>query len=132
MSTIDHIANGLTGIRNALTAGKESVTFPTNKSFIKIVEILRNHGYISGFSMKKNDHRNIIDIRLKYNEKKKPVIKELKLISKCSQRVYAGVEEIPRVANGYATVIMSTPKGIVTGKAARELNCGGEVLCYVM
>lgn len=132
MATKDLIADGLTAIRNGLLAKKDIVTFSTNKAFISIVEILKEGGYIKDYSIETEGLKKTITIKLKYNEKGLSVISKLERISKCSRRVYSPADEVPRIANGYATVIVSTSKGIMTGKKAKSINQGGEVLCYVM
>jgi len=126
------ISDGLTVLRNAQIAGKEEVTIPGAKILYEIMRIFKDKGLIKDFAPKKEKKKNLLSVKLKYDAKGNPVITQLKQISSSSRRVYAGNKSIPRIANGYATVILSTSKGVMTGKEASEKKCGGEVLCYVM
>ena len=95
----------------------------------KILEILKNHGFIENFLVNKEKHK--IRVFLKYTRNRKPVITGLKRVSKCGLRRYIGHSSIPRVFNGMGLAIMSTPKGVVDGETARNLKVGGELLCTV-
>ena len=131
MIVTDPIADMLTRIRNAQTARHESVMIPDSKIKRAIANILLNEGYISNVELIEDKIQNEIKITLKYAENNKKVMSGLKRISKPGLRVYAGVDELPRVLNGLGIAIISTSKGIVTDREARKLGLGGEVLAYV-
>ena len=131
MIVTDPIADMLTRIRNAQTARHETVNVPDSKTKRAIANILLNEGYISNVEVIEDKVQNEIKITLKYAENNKKVMSGLKRISKPGLRVYAGVEELPRVLNGLGIAIISTSKGIVTDREARKLGLGGEVLAYV-
>ena len=131
MIVTDPIADMLTRIRNAQTARHETVNIPDSKTKRAIANILLNEGYISNVEVIEDKVQNEIKITLKYAENNKKVMSGLKRISKPGLRVYAGVEELPRVLNGLGIAIISTSKGIVTDREARKLGLGGEVLAYV-
>ena len=101
------------------------------KMKLEIARILKEEGFIADFKVKKNDVQNIIVLSLKYGEKKERVITGLKRISKPGLRVYAKAEEVPTVLNGLGIAIMSTSKGVMTGKDAKKQSLGGEVLAYI-
>ena len=131
MIVTDPIADMLTRIRNAQTARHETVNVPDSKTKRAIANILLNEGYISNVEVIEDKIQNEIKITLKYAENHKKVMSGLKRISKPGLRVYAGVDELPRVLNGLGIAIISTSKGIVTDREARKLGLGGEVLAYV-
>ena len=131
MNTTDPIADMLTRIRNANQAKFKTVDIPASNMKKAIAEILFNEGYIRAYEEIKNDNQGIIRISLKYSEKDKRVISGLRRISKPGLRIYAAKDELPRVLNGLGIALISTSKGIVTDKTARELGVGGEVLAYV-
>ena len=131
MNVTDPIADMLTRIRNAQTARHETVNIPDSKTKRAIANILLNEGYISNVEVIEDKIQNEIKITLKYAENNKKVMSGLKRISKPGLRVYAGVDELPRVLNGLGIAIISTSKGIVTDREARKLGLGGEVLAYV-
>ena len=127
----DPIADMLTRIRNALTARHETVTVPASKMKKAIADILVEEGYVkSAEIVDDNGHPNIL-ITLKYGAKYERVITNLKRISKPGLRVYCGSADLPKVLGGLGIAIISTSKGIMTDKKARNLNVGGEVLAYV-
>ena len=126
----DTIADMLTRMRNAITAKKESVEIPASNEKKAIADILLNEGWVKDVKIVEDGYNGKIAITLKYNEKKS-VITGLRRVSKPGLRAYAGVENMPRVLGGFGTVILSTNKGIMTGKNAKAANVGGEVLCYV-
>lgn len=131
MVVTDPIADLLTRIRNALTARHETVTVPASKMKKAIADILVEEGYVkSAEIVDDNGHPNI-RITLKYGAKYERVITNLKRISKPGLRVYCGSADLPRVLGGLGIAIISTSKGIMTDKKARNLNVGGEVLAYV-
>ena len=133
LTTNDPIADMLTRIRNANTAKHDTVEIPASKMKLAIADILQDEGYIRGYELVDavNDFKNI-KIELKYNDnKKEKVLTGLKRISKPGLRVYAGRDDLPKVLGGLGVAIISTNKGVVTDKKARELGVGGEVLAFV-
>lgn len=131
MIVTDPIADMLTRIRNALTARHETVIVPDSKMKRAIAEILLAEGYFSNVEYIEDKIQGKIKITLKYTEDNKRVISGLKRISKPGLRIYASVEDLPRVLNGLGIAIISTSKGVVTDREARKLGLGGEVLAYV-
>ena len=131
MSVSDPIADMLTKVRNAAQAGHESVDISTSKLKLEIVKILKNEGYIKNFKKVTQDGLNIIRVSLKYDDQNKSVIHGIQKISTPGRRVYSGYKDMPRVFNGYGTVIVSTSIGVTTGKKAVEKLIGGELLCKV-
>lgn len=128
----DPIADMLTRIRNALTAKHETVTVPASKVKVSIADILVREGYIKGYEIVENPVQNDILITLKYGPVKgQRVVTGLKRVSTPGLRVYAGVDNLPKVLNGMGIAILSTSKGILTDKEAKEQHIGGEVLAYV-
>ena len=127
----DPIADMLTRIRNANQNRAKDVTMPSSKMKETIASILKEEGYITDFSINENDVQNSLTLTLKYGKNKERVITGLKRISKPGLRVYANVEELPRVLNGLGIAIISTPKGVMTDKLARKNNVGGEVIAYI-
>ena len=126
----DPIADMLTRMRNAITAKKETVEIPASNEKKAIAEILAVEGWVKDVKIVEDGYNGKIAITLKYNEKKS-VISGLRRVSKPGLRTYAGVENMPRVLGGFGTVILSTNKGIMTGKNAKAANVGGEVLCEI-
>ena len=132
MTMSDPIADMLTRIRNANTAKHDTVDVPASKMKLAIAEILLEEGYIKNFEVIEEGNFKTIHITLKYGvDKNDKIISGIKRISKPGLRVYAGKEDMPKVLGGLGTVILSTNKGIMTGKNAKAANVGGEVLCYV-
>ena len=131
MLVTDPIADMLTRIRNALSAKHESVSVPASNEKLAIAKILLKEGYISSFEEVKDAGKRNIQIVLKYDEFGDSVIQGLKRISKPGLRIYAQKDKLPKVISGLGIAIISTNKGVVTDKTARELNVGGEVLAYV-
>ncbi len=131
MSVTDPIADLLTRIRNANQMRYNEVVIPSSNVKLEIVKILKNEGYIADYKLEEGQVQKNIVITLKYGKNKERVISGLKRISKPGLRVYAKAEEIPTVLNGLGISIVSTPKGIMTGKEARKENLGGEVLAYI-
>lgn len=131
MNTTDPIADMLTRIRNASQANFKTVDIPASNMKRDIAEILLNEGYIKAYEEIKNDNQGIIRVSLKYTDKGKRVISGLKRISKPGLRIYASKEELPKVLNGLGIALISTSKGVMTDKKARELGVGGEVLAYI-
>lgn len=131
MSMTDPLGDMLTRIRNGQRANKASVVSPASRLRANVLDVLQREGYIRGYS--KQDVRpgvSELTIELKYFEGK-PVIKTVQRVSTPGRRVYSGVNEIPRVANGLGICILSTPRGVMSDAEARAANVGGEVLCQV-
>ena len=131
MSVSDPIADMLTKVRNAVRARHEKVDVPTSKLKLEIVKILKTEGYIKNFKKVAQDSSNVIRIFLKYDDENVPVIHDLQKVSTPGRRVYAGYKDLPRVYNGYGTVIVSTSAGVTTGKRAAQKMVGGEVISTV-
>lgn len=134
MLITDPIGDYLTRIRNAQMAGHKIVEIPASKMKKSITEILYDQGYILKYTFAENEgkgNQGVIKIALKYNSSKQPVIKKLQRVSRPGLRQYKGVEELPRVINGLGIAIVSTSKGVMTDKQARQEKVGGEVLCYI-
>ena len=127
----DPIADMLTRIRNALIARHDSLTIPASNMKKAIAKILLDEGYVKSIDFIDDDVQGQIKIVLKYVQGKQPVIKGLKRISKPGLRVYARREELPKVLGGLGVAIISTSKGIMTDKEARNAGIGGEVLAYI-
>ena len=128
----DPIADMLTRIRNALTAKHETVEVPASKIKVAIAESLVKEGYVKGFEVVDGNVQNNIVITLKYAPVKgQKVVTGLKRVSTPGLRVYAGVDNLPKVLNGMGIAILSTSKGILTDKEAKAQHVGGEVLAYV-
>ena len=128
----DPIADYLTRVRNAYMAGKKIVEIPSSKMKLVITKILCEKGYILSYKVVEGQPANTIKIALKYHpQTKTAAIKKIERVSKPGLRKYTNVEEMPRVLNGLGIAILSTSKGIITDKEAKELNVGGEVLCFV-
>ena len=131
MSMTDPIAHMLTKIRNAITVKKAEVNIPSSKMKALIADILKREGYIRGYEVIPDNKQGMLKIRLKYDERATCVIADLKRVSKPSRRVYVAKDEIPSVMSGMGIAILSTPKGMMTDRAARKAGVGGEVICYV-
>ncbi len=131
MTTNDPIADMLTRIRNALMVRHENVTIPSSNMKKSIAEILLSEGFINGYKVEEIEGKENIIIDLKYSDNRHSVISGLKKISKPGLRIYAGVEDLPKVLNGLGIAIVSTNKGLMTDKKAREAKLGGEIIAYV-
>ena len=131
MNITDPIADMLTRIRNASRSKHKTVDVPASNMKKSIADILFKEGYIKAYEEISDDTQGIIRITLKYDEKGNKVISGLKRISRPGLRIYASKDELPKVLNGLGIALISTSKGIVTDKQARELGVGGEVLAYV-
>lgn len=127
----DPIADMLTRIRNGNKANHLSVSLPSSNEKRAIAQILLDEGYIKGFDVEEDNKQGILTIDLKYAEEGEKVITGLRRISKPGLRVYVKANEVPKVLDGLGIAIISTSKGLLTDKAAREANVGGEVMCYV-
>ena len=131
MQITDPVADMLTRIRNANSAKHDTVDVPASNLKKAIAQILLDEGYIKSFELVDNGNQGNIHITLKYQAKKAQVISGLKRVSKPGLRIYAGAGEIPYVLKGLGIAIISTSKGVMTDKKARELHIGGEVLAFV-
>jgi len=130
MNMTDPIADMLTRIRNATMARHSRVLIPASNMKIAIAQILKEEGYIKDFDVVRDTPQGTLRVSLKYVDKR-PVLTQLKRISKPGLRVYTRRDSIPRVRGGLGTAIISTPQGIMTGRKAYQLGLGGEVVCYV-
>lgn len=127
----DPIADMLTRIRNGNKANHKKITVPSSNEKKAIAQILLDEGFITGFNVEEDNKQGILTIDLKYTENGEKVISGLRRISKPGLRVYVKANEVPKVLDGLGTAIISTSKGLMTDRAARKENVGGEVICYV-
>jgi len=130
MSMSDPIADMLTRIRNAQAVEKSAVKMPSSKLKIAIAQVLKDEGYIDGYAVRNEDGKPELEIALKYYAGR-PVIERIERVSRPGLRVYKGRNAIPQVMNGLGVAIVTTPKGVMTDRKARQTGVGGEVLCYV-
>lgn len=130
MSMSDPIADMLTRIRNAQSVEKAVVTMPSSKLKIAIAQVLKDEGYIDDFAVRADGSKSELNISLKYYAGR-PVIERIERVSRPGLRIYKGRNEIPQVMNGLGVAIVTTPKGVMTDRKARQTGVGGEVLCYV-
>ena len=130
MSMSDPIADMLTRIRNAQATEKVSALVPSSKVKQAIAQVLKDEGYIEDFAVRDLDGKPVIEIGLKYYAGK-PVIEHIERVSRPGLRIYKGRHDIPNVMNGLGVAIVTTPKGVMTDRKARQAGVGGEVLCYV-
>lgn len=131
MQITDSIADLLTRIRNANTAKDDTVDIPASNMKKAISTILEEEGYIKGYQVIEDGKQGIIRITLKYDENRTPVISGLRRVSKPGLRIYTSCEDMPRVMKGLGIAIISTSKGVMTDRKARQSNVGGEVLAFV-
>jgi len=127
----DPIADMLTRIKNALMARHKTVVVPGSKLKLEIARILKEEGYIEDYRVIEEKPQIKIEIVLKYDEKKRPVIAGIKRVSKPGRRIYRGYKELPKVLNGLGIAIISTSQGIMTDHEARKRRVGGEVICEI-
>ena len=130
----DTLGDMLTRIRNALAVGHGTVPVYASKMTARVAEILKDEGYLDDYAIVEVGAAKMLNLTLRYSGERRErtaAISDLKRISKPGRRVYCGRDEIPRVLSGIGIAIMSTPKGVITGKQAKRLGVGGEVLCYV-
>jgi small subunit ribosomal protein S8 len=130
MSMTDPVADMLTRIRNAQQAKKSDVTMPSSKVKLSIADVLKNEGYIATYNVSDVDGKSVLSIALKYFEGK-PVISKIDRVSRPGLRVYKSAKDLPKVIGGLGVAIVSTSKGVMADRKARELGQGGEVLCSV-
>ena len=132
MGMTDPIADMLTRVRNANRMKFRSVNARLSRMNLEIVKVLKRTGYISGFDVKKDaSKKDVLKIYLKYTDTRGRIIQDLQRVSKPGRRIYVSSKKIPRVYNGFGVAIVSTPRGIMTDKEARQQNVGGEILCNV-
>lgn len=127
----DPISDLLTRLRNAMRAGHDRVDVPASRLKEDLLKVLAGEGYIAGFRRVEEKDRPVLRVQLKYDREGEPVVVGLERVSRPGRRVYAQAQEIPEVLGGLGTSIVSTSKGIVTGRQARESRLGGEILCNV-
>lgn len=131
MSVSDPVADMLTKIRNASMAKFEKVDVTPSKIKLEIIKILKNEGYIKNFKRVSQDEHDTIRVFLKYDDKQQPIIHGIQKISTPGRRVYTGYKKMPRILNGYGTLIVSTSSGVTTGRKAAEKRVGGELICSI-
>lgn len=129
MSMQDPISDMLTRLRNGCTSMLKEVSMPSSKMKEAIAQVLKEEGFVAGYTVE-GDVKKVLTIELKYM-KRQSVIEDLERVSKPSCRLYCGSKDIPRVKDGMGIAILSTPKGILSGRNAAKQNVGGEILCYV-
>ena len=127
----DPIADMLTRIRNANMVSHETVEIPSSKLKVELAKLLKSEGFISDYNVKEVGKFKVLEITLKYDEKRNPVISKLERISKPGLRTYCKAKNLPKVLGGMGIAIVSTSKGLLTDSKARKENIGGEVLCYI-
>jgi small subunit ribosomal protein S8 len=136
MSVTDPIADMLTRIRNAVLSGHAQVAMPSSNIKIEIAKILKEEGFLDGYEVVEGEKASekVLRLKIKYvgeRRERKPVITGLERVSKPGRRIYTRKQDIPWVLSGLGVAILSTPKGVMTGVRARQLNVGGEILCKV-
>jgi len=131
MSLTDPVADLLTRIRNAVSARQQKLDVPASKLKMEIARILKEEGYISNFKATEENGRKVLRVYLKYGSNNDAAITNLARVSRPGCRVYVGHQEIPRVLGGLGINILTTPKGVMTGRQARKSGIGGEILCEV-
>jgi small subunit ribosomal protein S8 len=132
MATVtDPVADMLTRIRNAIHARHQRADMPSSKLKVEIARILKEEGYISNFKVAEDGNKKTLKLFLRYDDEGESVISTIDRVSKPGRRVYIGVGEIPKVLGGLGVNILTTPRGVMTGKAARKSRLGGELLCTV-
>jgi small subunit ribosomal protein S8 len=131
LNITDPIADMLTRVRNAAQARHATVDVPFSKVKLAITKILEQEGYISGFEVVDEERRKLLRLQLKYDSQRRPVVNGLRRVSRPGLRVYAGMHDIPRVLGGIGTVVVSTNRGIMTGREARRRHLGGELIAEV-
>jgi small subunit ribosomal protein S8 len=130
MSMTDPISDMLSRIRNAMIAGHESLTLPASHVKARILEILKQEGFIDSFERKEDGPQGVLEVKLKWHAGQ-PAIEGLRRVSRPGQRRYARCDDIPKVRNGLGIMIVSTSKGLMTDRAARKAGMGGELICSI-
>jgi small subunit ribosomal protein S8 len=131
MTPSDPIADMLTRVRNALTARHQKVDVPASKMKMELARILKDEGYILNYKMAEEGTLKMIRLYLKYTPQNQPAISKIQRVSRPGCRVYVGSKEIPRVLGGLGVNILTTPRGLMTGRDARKENVGGELICQI-
>ena len=131
MSMTDPVADMLTRIRNGNSIYRKDVEMPASRLRVGIAQVLKDEGFIVGYEVKEGTPFSTLTLELKYGEDGEKVIRSIDRVSKPGRRVYVGLATIPKVRNGLGVAILSTPKGVMSDRAAREASVGGEVLCEV-
>ncbi|HSE48819.1 MAG TPA: 30S ribosomal protein S8 [Terriglobales bacterium] len=131
MSLTDPVADFLARVRNAIQAKQQKVDVPASKLKLEMARILKEEGYIANFKATEEEGRKLIRVYLKYGPNNEATISQLARVSRPGCRVYVGRNEIPRVLGGLGINILTTPKGVMTGRQARKEGVGGEVLCEI-
>ena len=136
MTVIDPIADMLTRIRNAVSAGHMLVAMPSSKLKLEIAKIMKDEGFLEGFDIAESEQsvQKVLRLKIKYvgeRRERRPVISGIERVSKPGRRIYTKKQDIPWVLSGIGVAILSTPKGVMTGARARQLGVGGEILCKV-
>jgi len=131
MTPSDPIADMLTRVRNALTARHQKVDVPASKMKMELARILKDEGYILNYKMAEEGTLKMIRLYLKYTPQNQPAISKIERVSRPGCRVYVGSKEIPRVLGGLGVNILTTPRGLMTGRDARKENVGGELICQI-
>ena len=131
MKVTDPIADMLTRIRNANSAGKPEVSMPSSKVLVEIARVFCEEGYIESYEVEDTKPQKTLHITLKYGKRNARVIKGIKSVSKPGLRIYSSAKDLPRVLGGLGTAVISTSKGMMCDRDARKLGIGGEVICFV-
>lgn len=131
MKITDPISDMLTRIRNANSAGKDSVSMPSSKVLVEIARVITEEGYVEGYTVEDTKPQKTLHITLKYGKKRSKVIRGIRRISKPGLRIYSTAEKLPRVLGGLGTAVVSTSKGMMCDRDARKAGVGGEVIAYV-
>ena len=131
MTMTDPIADMLTRVRNANSAGKATVSMPSSKKLVEIARIMQEEGYVAGYEVVEGEPRATLEITLKYGERHAKVIRGIRRISKPGLRIYSTADKLPRVLGGLGTAVISTSKGMMCDRDARKQGIGGEVIAYV-
>ena len=131
MKITDPISDMMTRIRNANSAGKDSVSMPSSKVLVEIARVITEEGYVEGYTVEDTKPQKTLHITLKYGKKRAKVIRGIRRISKPGLRIYSTAEKLPRVLGGLGTAVVSTSKGMMCDRDARKNGVGGEVIAYV-
>ena len=131
MKITDPISDMLTRMRNANSAGKDSVSMPSSKVLVEIARVITEEGYVEGYTVEDTKPQKTLHITLKYGKKRAKVIRGIRRISKPGLRIYSTAEKLPRVLGGLGTAVVSTSKGMMCDRDARKNGVGGEVIAYV-
>ncbi len=131
MNVTDPIADMLTRIRNANSAGKAEVSIPSSKVLVEIARVIKEEGYIADYTVEDTKPQKTLNVTLKYGDKHARTIKGIRRVSKPGLRIYSSAEDLPRVLGGMGTAVVSTSKGMMCDRDARKAGVGGEVIAYV-